>query len=908
MSIRAGAMSPVSVDGSEWSGIGQYNKIDPPFSPTLSSRGNLSTPPVSGGLPGPPSLNGPPRGNPSPPSSVAARSSDGTLADQQSRRYRKMEESLAQHYNTLRRFLQAPYRDDRSLKPNKARDKLLRLSPTQFHELSTDVYDELVRRQQAMPPPGRSPRPDVPPYLLPRQEFHEKRNQARQKLASLQQQRFKDLATDVFCELERRFPQFAGADMPRMGSPAPSVRGAGRGYPPSRPGSNGYPPNGYPGGPRAPSRGPGPGRGYPSGGPPPGRFPPRQGSLGPASVNGDSPDGPLAKSFQSNTIVPNKSTLVESDDDIGGIEDDYDARSEAFGLDGVLQSSRPGTGTTFAEKDKKLLADSQSQVSSLQEKVDELEALVKEKDEEIAKLRDDQDRSQINDTAKQEWEDVRANLESKVSQAESLNTSLQSELDRMRMDHESRERDFQLQLDEASRGGSGDSELRAQFEELQRKHQALQADMQEQQQVTEEVRQEASNFLKEMKAMSERSNMNWEKEEQLSRDVHRLEEEVKEWKNRYAKAKTQLRQLRASSVVISGMRPDAGVLTKQNELIQEDGLVKDIHVTRFQMSIDELLRIARSGEPALVLDQMKSVVVAVRHITQDMAAGQGNEPSQLRGRLKTKVSATANNLITASKNYAHANGLSPVSLLDAAASHLCAAVVELVRTAKIRPTPADELEEADDDNIAPMQSPGYFSVAPSQNRLSNNDSVYSAISSPSVRSVRNAASRRPGSRNGILNGQGFPAKLSYGMRAQDTDLEELKLHLEDQTEGLVQSIQALVASIRGEDSIGTIRSHISAISNVVNNVVTSTDDAARKPGANPVLQERAGPIVQTLAECRNRLSRTGAEGEDVTNADQLREITSKLPPIAFEIARETKELVQRVDQIDLGASDEDDFR
>ena len=183
--------------------------------------------------------------------------------------------------------------------------------------------------------------------------------------------------------------------MPRMGSPAPSVRGAGRGYPPSRPGSNGYPPNGYPGGPRAPSRGPGPGRGYPSGGPPPGRFPPRQGSLGPASVNGDSPDGPLAKSFQSNTIVPNKSTLVESDDDIGGLEDDYDARSEAFGLDGVLQSSRPGTGTTFAEKDKKLLADSQSQVSSLQEKVDELEALVKEKDEEIAKLRDDQDRSQV---------------------------------------------------------------------------------------------------------------------------------------------------------------------------------------------------------------------------------------------------------------------------------------------------------------------------------------------------------------------------------------------------------------------------------------------------------------------------------------------------------------------------------
>jgi hypothetical protein len=117
-----------------------------------------------------------------------------------------------------------------------------------------------------------------------------------------------------------------------------------------------------------------------------------------------------------------------------------------------------------------------------------------------------------------------------------------------------------------------------------------------------------------------------------------------------------------------------------------------------------------------------------------------------------------------------------------------------------------------------------------------------------------------------------------------------------------------VASIRAEDNIGAIRSHISSISTVVNNVVTSTDDAARKPGAPPALQERTGPIVQTLANCRNRLSRTGAEGENIINATQLREITSKLPPIAFEIARETKELVQRVDQLDLEAGEDDDFR
>lgn len=309
-----------------------------------------------------------------------------------------MEESLGQHYSALRRFLGNPHASERAaMKSNKARDKLLRLSPTQFHELSTDVFDELVRRQQAAGGPGRPPRSDVPPFLPPRDTFHEKRNQARQKLASLQPGRFKDLSTDVFIELERRFPQFAGPDVPRVGSPSPSIRSGPppNGYP-GRSGSNGYPPNGYPGGPRPTSRGPG-GRGPP---PPNGRFPPRQHSL--HSLNGapigggqPGPDiGLTAKSFQSNTIVPNKSTLVEDDEDSGTLDDyDDDGRSDAFALDGVLPSRR-GTVTTIGEKEK-LLVETQGQVSSLQGRIEELEKELKSKDEDIARLQAEQEKSQV---------------------------------------------------------------------------------------------------------------------------------------------------------------------------------------------------------------------------------------------------------------------------------------------------------------------------------------------------------------------------------------------------------------------------------------------------------------------------------------------------------------------------------
>ncbi|KAJ1504430.1 hypothetical protein HMI56_001634, partial [Coelomomyces lativittatus] len=76
-----------------------------------------------------------------------------------------------------------------------ARDKLTRLSPAQFQELSTDVYDEMQRRMN-----------NGAPFLPVQDELHPKRNQARQKLATLSKSRFTELVVDVFVELESRFP------------------------------------------------------------------------------------------------------------------------------------------------------------------------------------------------------------------------------------------------------------------------------------------------------------------------------------------------------------------------------------------------------------------------------------------------------------------------------------------------------------------------------------------------------------------------------------------------------------------------------------------------------------------------------------------------------------------------------
>lgn len=824
-------MSPVSVGGSEWSGFSKYNDQDPPYSPAVPNpRGQLASPPVSNTSSG--TMNGgfPPRvdsgaapggnGNPSPPSSVA-RSSVGTGLYARSdagggggsgRRDEQFEATLSEHYTALKRYLAQSLRDEKgNPRPNRARDKLLRLSSVQFQELSTDVFDELLRRQQSGRRAANGPmpnEPDAPPYLLPKDSFHPKRNQARQKLSTLPGSRFKDLATDVFYELERRFPHFAGGGIPRMGSPA-SIR-----RPPSR-SQNGTPLNGM----RDPNRMRRPSdassiaysmRSEPRNGP---RPPNGMNSIPPSpGIPPNDYGRPTPKTFQSNTIVPNKSTMVE---DESGAEDndDDDADGDAFGLEDAARSrdSKKSSGGSEvhdsthvmgppanhgSQTDKKLLEDYQAQVAELREKLDAMEDTLKQKDDELQKALSNQKDISAGDAEIQRLEEIKADLETKLADAENLNESLKSELEHIQFEQANTERGLRDQIEDLQRNAttSGSNP------ELERENEELRQELLEQQQVTEEVRMEAQESLREMRMLSERTTSSYEREEQLMAMVEKLEQEVKDWRNRYARTKTQLRGLRATSM---GLQiPDAARYTKDNGFTQENGLVKDVHVTKFQISIDELLRVAREDEPSKVMDYLKVVVVNVRNITKDIdeSRPQSGELAAQQAKLKSRVSATANNLTTAVRNFSSAHGLSPISLLDAAASHLTTSVVELIKTVKIRPTPAGELEDDDDGTLQPVDSTGFFPVrepAPQggnpqppyaglrNGRISGDSSAYSPAGSPrqSINRPRSSGRQRGLSRaslGGMMNGSdrnGTPAPMGvgFGIRTQNSDVEELKV-------------------------------------------------------------------------------------------------------------------------------------
>ena len=121
----------------------------------------------------------------------------------------------------------------------------------------------------------------------------------------------------------------------------------------------------------------------------------------------------------------------------------------------------------------------------------------------------------------------------------------------------------------------------------------------------------------------------------------------------------------------------------------------------------------------------------------------------------------------------------------------------------------------------------------------------------------------------------------------------------------MRSIQALVAAIRSEEPLPTIRSQISTIAAVVGKVVSATESSMRDPSYPPALRERAEPIIQNLGGCKEKLLHAAEESARLDTAG-AKDFTNRLPPLAFEIARETKELVQRIERIDF-VEDEDDF-
>lgn len=329
----------------------------------------------------------------------------------------------------------------------------------------------------------------------------------------------------------------------------------------------------------------------------------------------------------------------------------------------------------------------------------------------------------------------------------------------------------------------------------------------------------------------------------------------------------------------------------------EDGCIEQTSLARFQNAIDELLAAARREDGGEVMETMTEVVKATRGISDDVrrfgvgGAGEVGDGDKVK-KLTTRLSATANNLITATKNFVGSAGLSPVSLVDAAASHLTSTVVELCKLVKLRPA----------GGTTTTTTTSFDDNASDRSRFSE---LATPLTSPLVAtgspSHIKPAALNLGSRSNLAprTSSGIDPSLTGGYRSPDSPLsnsqlspaavqeEQLRVYLDTQTRNIVESIQSLLTRIRNPklDSPDDFRGQIDEITGIVEQIVEYTDRQGGKIERFGRGEEsgRLRGVLASLADCCG--SMRSIAGSSSASEDGFKK---RLARIAFDISKQIK--------------------
>ena len=392
-----------------------------------------------------------------------------------------------------------------------------------------------------------------------------------------------------------------------------------------------------------------------------------------------------------------------------------------------------------------------------------------------------------------------------------------------------------------------------------------------------------------MKSLTSQQDSLFDSQTNSTREVTRLQAEVKEWKTRYSQLKIQIRSNASSIGSASHLNSPIRMDVKSRLTATEDGVIEDGNISRFQNSIDDLLTAARRDDSE-VLELMTEVVKATRAITDDLKR-YGNpsvEDDPKVRKLTTRLSATANNLITATKNHVSSHGISPVSLVDAAASHLTSTVVDLVKVVKMRPGSgttfrSDEDVQSDHSHYSetPLTSP-LTSTSPPRSTGKSNIPVPLSLGSRSnlartaLRDEVYVVSRSPESPRSV------DSRRSSSRNAYSKEEEELRLYLDTQTQAIVESIQSLLTRIRNPklDSLEDFRPQIDEIVTIVEKIVQHSERQSGKIGR---LGEgnRMTSVLHSLEDCCSLMRNISSPN----NEDGFKK---RLARIAFDISKQIK--------------------
>ncbi|KAG6837808.1 hypothetical protein H0H93_016176 [Arthromyces matolae] len=926
------------------------------------------------------------------------------------------------HFDELSRYLAAYLAKAPPNSRATARQKLTRLTSQQFHELSTDVYDELVRRQSdnegtdAYFLPSNLDLITISvPFLPLRSDFHPKRNQARQKLATLPASRFEDLSSDVYFELSRRYPEFKedpsgnasydeypSRDFSSTSPPRAPLPGRVSGRTSAdRPADSGY-------GGSVSSRRPSEDRRRPSEADivPPGRrseegyrrnedlyggrssednYAPsvsssrrkpsqdttrerdyrRPSNAVSNSGNSDSTINTInpnqSTTATSGMIIPNKSTIEEEyikvpygrERESGGSIDDRDRgsrltdgevdsasdypmspQSPPAGLSGLSarlkdvngddsddrdlgnmgknsddsfeadrslgeKGSRPSGKTTSPDDQEKMKREYEQRIATMQSQINTLQHDLKDADE----------KQRILDGAEarvRQMEEELATFKRRAEEQTSSMRALQKELDELR---ETRIKESERA---ALRSQEDEEELRilrdrCEVLEEERENRPGETDME----LVNQLRLDMEGLLSELGDLTRRNDELMTAKDSDLVIIRDLDQQLKDYKRKYEQAKTELRNVKATSqLFVQAPKFDK----PEDQLpVSPDGGVLDVHITAFLSAVDSLLTAGRSNAPTRVLTPMKSVVNAVTAIIDDVRTFERRpqrersdvDPEALRS-LRDRAEATLSNLVAASKTHATSSGLSPVSLLDAAASHVSTTITEIGRTVCIRIATKAEQEQFAQPPYSSATatngfSPSLRSVEENKSHQRKGSSISIPIrsrltetsSTPPSRTMDNR--RRPPSDNSSSEKTNSPPPIfdhstnsisamsddSAQAEGSEDAWTELKPYLEAQTESIVYAIQSVLSAVRSPTPSPSLTENLTQIITIVSSIVAVCNDNI--PAAS---SQQGNDILRELSDHANRLSEVQAL-PDITK--ESRQIMAKS---SFAIANAMKSLTK----------------
>ncbi|THH29548.1 hypothetical protein EUX98_g4654 [Antrodiella citrinella] len=850
------------------------------------------------------------------------------------------------HFDELHRYLASYLAREPANSRSTARQKLTRLTKQQFQELSTDVYDELVRRKT-------NTTDNEIPFLPVRDDFHPKRNQARQKLATLPTGRFKDLSSDVYYELARRYPQFKeeAPDISQLISPGsnydaespapprsgrqsqdPDFGGSSSARKPSEDFSIGrrseidayggvdpYSPT-----PPMPTaslrRRPSDGR-RPSQDTTARRRPSESQSVGSDSTN--------AQSATAGMIIPNKSTIAEEDIEVpygrevrestGTALDD---RERGRGQNSFRDQSGERSRGTDTEGDDDLRSPTTGGFSGLNALSARLQATNADVEEEEeggrssgAGVRSGDDyydkaygrasvtsdrsagrggRTSVNgeehEKVKREYEfrlatmqQRMAGVEQELTDARAMNADASYSEDRIKA-LEIELEDLRQQVEDKTAGMRAlQNELNQLRESITRERAAASRQAREDgdellilrercehleaagggggnadPELLDQLRSDMEGLMTELGELSRRNDELMAAKDADHIVIRDLDAQLKEYKRKYEQAKTELRSTKATSQLF--------LPTPKSEdqwPVTADGGLLDIHVTAFVSAIDSLLTAGRSNAPTRVLTPMKAVVNAVSHIVEGARAFE-RRPRRDRSEvdvdalrvLRERAEATLSNLVAASKTHATSSGMSPVSLLDAAASHVSSTVTEIAKTVHVRKATKAEQEQFE----MPASANGYASPRSPGSMMSPRSRTMETPASPPTRAL--LGRRPPSSSDGSANspppifdqppsthttGHTTSEEQPNGDGQEDPWLE-LKPYLEAQTEAIVYAIQSVLSGVRSPMPSPTLNENITQIITIVSSIV-----AVCKDSIPPASAAQGEEVLRELSEHANKL-------------------------------------------------------